>query len=106
MEAAWRGPAAELVVDPDARTTVGNAANALDDILRVGAREVVVVTSHWHAARARAAFRLLLRGQDVCVTTAFPPGHRDLRASLRELPLWLLLPAQAWHARRGARATA
>ena len=58
MAAAWEGRARELVVDPDARTTVGNAANALDDIRRVGAREVVVVTSRWHAARAKAAFRL------------------------------------------------
>ena len=99
MAGAWRGHARELVVDPNARTTVGNAANALDDILRVGAREVVVVTSRWHAARARAAFRILLRRSGVRVTAAFPREHRDLRASLRELPLWLLLPAQVWHAR-------
>jgi uncharacterized SAM-binding protein YcdF (DUF218 family) len=100
MAAAWSGSARELVVDPNARTTVGNAANALDDVRRIAAREVVVVTSRWHAARATAAFRLLLRGRGVRVTAAFPPEHRDLRASLRELPLWLLLPAQAWHARR------
>ena len=59
MAAAWSGSAREVVVDPDAQTTVGNARNALDDIRRVGAGEVVVVTSRWHAARARAAFRLL-----------------------------------------------
>ncbi len=34
MAGAWRGHARELVVDPNARTTVGNAANALDDIRR------------------------------------------------------------------------
>lgn len=45
MAAMWEGSARELVVDPDARTTVGNAANALDDIRRSGAREVIVVTS-------------------------------------------------------------
>ena len=50
MRAAWRGAAREVVVDPDARTTAENMANALNDILRVGAREVVVVTSSWHAA--------------------------------------------------------
>jgi uncharacterized SAM-binding protein YcdF (DUF218 family) len=101
MEAAWTGDAAELVVDPDARTTVGNARNALDDVRRVGAREVVVVTSRWHAARSRAAFRLLLWRQEVAVRTASPPEAFDLRAALRELPLWLLLPAQIWHAGRG-----
>ena len=60
MRAAWRGAAREVVVDPDARTTVENMANALNDVLRVGAREVVVVTSSWHAPRAKAAFRWLL----------------------------------------------
>ena len=55
MAEAWAGTAREVVVDPVAQTTVGNAANALDDVRRVGAREVVVVTSRWHAGRARAA---------------------------------------------------
>jgi uncharacterized SAM-binding protein YcdF (DUF218 family) len=103
MAAAWSGTAREVVVDPDARTTVGNAWNALNDVTRVGAREVVVVTSRWHAPRARAAFRLLLRGRDVRVLAAFPPEQPSLRALLRELALWLLLPAQVWEARRGRR---
>ena len=100
MASAWQGSARELVLDPNARTTVGNAANALDDVRRVGAGEVVVVTSQWHAARAKAAFRLLLRRSGVRVTAASPRERRDLRASLRELPLWLLLPVQVWHTRR------
>ena len=61
MQAAWRGAAREVVVDPDARTTVENMANALNDVLRVGAHEVLVVTSSWHAPRAKAALRWLLR---------------------------------------------
>jgi len=93
MAAAWKGTARELVVDPDARTTVGNAANALNDIRRVDAREVVVVTSRWHAPRAKAAFRLLLRGSRVRVVAESPPETRAARALLRELPLWALLPA-------------
>ena len=103
MAAAWSGRARELVVDPDARTTVGNAYNALNDIGRVGAHEVVVVTSRWHAPRARAAFRLLLWRRPIRVRAAFPPEPRNLGASLRELPLWLLLPVQLWHARRSGR---
>jgi hypothetical protein len=94
MAASWQGSARELVVDPDARTTVGNAANALDDIRRVGAREVVVVTSRWHAARSKAAFRLLLRGSCIRVVGAVPDEPRSLRASMRELALWPLLPFQ------------
>lgn len=100
MAEAWAGPSREVVVDPVARTTVGNVANALDDVRRVGAREVVVVTSRWHAPRAAAAFRWILRGTSTRVTTAFPAEPRNLRASLRELPLWLLLPAQVWAARQ------
>jgi uncharacterized SAM-binding protein YcdF (DUF218 family) len=103
MAAAWRGSARELVIDPDARTTVGNAANALDDISRVGARNVVVVTSRWHAARARAAFRLLLRGRGLRVSAAFPPEPWNPRAGLRELGLWPLLPAQLWAVRKAGR---
>ncbi len=100
MAASWQGVAREVVVDPDAQTTVGNAVNALNDIQRVAAREVVIVTSRWHAARAKAAFRLLLRGSGVRVVAASPPGPREIRASLRELPLWVLLPAQLLAARR------
>ena len=100
MAAAWTGEAAEVVVDPDARTTVGNAFNALNDIQRVGARDVVVVTSRWHAPRAKAAFRVLLWRRSVRVKATFPPESANLGAMIRELPLWALLPAQLWHARQ------
>jgi uncharacterized SAM-binding protein YcdF (DUF218 family) len=100
MRAAWRGTAREVVVDPDARTTVDNLANALNDILRVGAREAVIVTSSWHAPRAKAALRWLLRHTGVKVRSAAPDTARSWRATLRELPLWLLLPFQLWHAGR------
>lgn len=99
MAEAWRTPVAQLVVDPDARTTVGNAANAMNDVFRVGAREVVIVTSSWHAARAKVAFRMLLRYTGVKVRSA-SPADGSLRASLRELTLWPLLPFQLWRAGR------
>lgn len=99
MRAAWRGNARELVIDPDARTTVENLANALNDVLRVGAREVVVVTSSWHAPRAKAALRWLLLHTGVRVRSISPPG-RSHRAALREVALWPLLPFQLWAAGR------
>ena len=99
MRAAWRGAAHEVVVDPDASTTVENLANAVNDILRVGAREVVIVTSSWHAARAKAALRWLLRYTGVSVGSASPPGS-SARAFMRELTLWPLLPFQLWRAGR------
>jgi uncharacterized SAM-binding protein YcdF (DUF218 family) len=99
MRAAWRGAAREVVVDPDARTTVQNLANALNDVLRVDANEVVVVTSSWHARRATAAMRWFLRRRDVAVRAESPPGQ-SARAALRELALWPLLPFQLWQAGR------
>ena len=101
MRAAWRGSAREVVVDPDAQTTAENMANALNDVLRVGASEVVVVTSSWHAARAKAALRWLLRHTGVKVSSASPPGA-SLKAKLRELTLWPLLPFQLWAVGRKA----
>ena len=99
MRAAWRGAAREVVIDPDARTTVDNMANAMNDVLRVGAGEVLVVTSSWHAPRAKAALRWLLRSTGIRVRAATPP-ERSRRGALRELPLWLLLPFQLWQAGR------
>jgi len=103
MRAAWRGQASEVVVDPDARTTVDNVANALDDIARTQAREVLVVTSSWHAPRAKAALRWLLRSTGIHVRAVTPP-ERSVRAALLELPLWVLLPFQLWLAGRTRRA--
>ncbi|MFN8221926.1 MAG: YdcF family protein [Gaiellales bacterium] len=99
MAEAWTGSARELVVDPDARSTVENLANALNDVLRVGAREVVIVTSAWHAARAKAAMRWLLLHMGIKVRTV-TPADGSVRASLGELRLWPLLPFQLWHAGR------
>lgn len=101
MRASWRGIAREVVVDPDARTTVENLANALNDVLRVGARDVVIVTSSWHAARAKAAMRWLLRHTGIKVRSASPPG-RSRAAVLREIVLWPLLPWQLWAVGRKA----
>ena len=99
MHAAWRGQAREVVVDPDARSTLDNLANAMHDILRVGAREVLVVTSSWHAPRATATLRWLLRSTGIRVRAVTPP-ERSLGATLREVPLRLLLPFQLWIAAR------
>ena len=99
MRDAWQGAAREVVVDADARTTVGNMANAVNDILRVGAREVVVVTSRWHAPRAQAALRWLVRSTGVRVRASTTDG-RSWRAVLREAAVWPLLPFQLWVAGR------
>jgi uncharacterized SAM-binding protein YcdF (DUF218 family) len=94
MAAAWSGAAREVVLDPVARSTAENAANAVDDVLRVGAQHVIVVTSSWHASRARAAFRWVLRKTGVRVEVVTPEERGTLRNRTRELGLWPLLPWQ------------
>lgn len=102
MADAWSGPAHRVVVDPDARTTVGNATNAVDDVVQSGAREVVVVTSRWHAPRAAVVFRWCLRHTGATILTATPPDGR-LADWLREVPRWLALPVQLSRAAQPSR---
>ncbi len=103
MAAAWRGPPAELVLGPDARTTVGNAHAAAETALRLGADEVVLVTSRWHEARASALFRAALRGTGIRLVLAPAGGDATRRARGREKLCWLLVPAQAALAGRRTR---
>jgi hypothetical protein len=103
MAEAWNGTCRELVVDPDARHTVDNARNALDDLARTGAPTVVIVTSRWHAPRARAIFAWVVRGTGTRVVASSPAEPVDLRRLLGEAPRWILLPLQLVAGRRRAR---
>jgi uncharacterized SAM-binding protein YcdF (DUF218 family) len=94
MEAAWIGSPARLIRDEGARHTAENAAHAVRIARSLGVGEVIVVTSRWHAPRARAAFRWLLRGSGVRVAATAPAEPRNVRAALRELAVWPLLPVQ------------
>jgi uncharacterized SAM-binding protein YcdF (DUF218 family) len=98
MRRAWRGPAAALLSDPDARITAENAANAAAHARELGAREVVVVTSSWHRARAGVLFRSLLPEVQVSVVGARTPGSP--RNYVREAVAFPLVPLQVRLARR------
>jgi DUF218 domain-containing protein len=92
MHGAWRGREVEL--DPHARNTRENARAVADAARRLEADEVVVVTSGWHAFRARALVRAALRDPAVVVSSSSPPGPRPVRLLARELACLVVLPLQ------------
>jgi hypothetical protein len=99
MAEAWQGPAVELVPSGDARSTAGNARAAADTAIRIGATEVVLVTSAWHERRAASLFRVALRGTGIRLVLAPAEGPAGA-ARVRELVCWLLVPAQSALVRR------
>lgn len=101
MRRAWSGSAGSLISDPDARITAENAANAAAHARELGVREVVVVTSSWHRARARVLFRSLLPEMPVTVVGAPTPGSARLYA--REAVVFPLVPIQLRMVRRAKR---
>ena len=98
MRSAWAGPDVPLLVDADARTTAGNARAVEVAVRRTGATEVVVVTSSWHARRARHLVRGALPPH-VDVHVATPARTRPPRLIARELALYLLRRTTASTAR-------
>jgi uncharacterized SAM-binding protein YcdF (DUF218 family) len=94
MRSAWSGPNVVLICDPDARSTVDNAANVAEVARRLGARELVVVTSRWHRARTKILLRAALRKSGIRVSVESADGARPLRLRARELACLALLPFQ------------
>jgi uncharacterized SAM-binding protein YcdF (DUF218 family) len=95
MASAWNAPARARIVDRGARTTLGNAVAVARLARRLGADEVVLVTSSWHAPRASWLLRaaLLGTGTSVRVATCVEPAARAHR--LRELAAWTFVPVLA-----------
>jgi uncharacterized SAM-binding protein YcdF (DUF218 family) len=57
MRLLWRGPDAELVVEPTARTTAQNAARTLPLLLERDVGRAIVVCAPLHRFRVRSFFR-------------------------------------------------
>lgn len=95
MRRAWQGAAARLLLDDGATHTAHNAAHVALLARREDACEVVIVTSGWHAPRARAMVRWALRGSGIPASVAPAPGPRPRGALVREALIWPLAPAQA-----------
>jgi uncharacterized SAM-binding protein YcdF (DUF218 family) len=81
-----------LLADVDARTTVGNARAVAKAARELGADEVVVVTSRWHAPRARTLVRAALREPSVSVQSSSPSSRRPVALLARELVCLAALP--------------
>jgi DUF218 domain len=90
MRPEWAGPDVPLLTDDDAHNTNRNAAGVAEAARRLGADEVVVVTSRWHAPRARMLVQALLPG--VTVTSSSPPSRAPLVLLVREAGCLALLP--------------
>jgi uncharacterized SAM-binding protein YcdF (DUF218 family) len=97
MRAAWNGDAVRLIADDTARSTAGNALSVADAARRLDATEVTVVTSRWHAFRARMLVRAALPG--VAVHTSSPSGRPPLSLLARELACVAALPYHLVHVR-------
>lgn len=100
MARAWSGAEERLLLDRSARTTLGNALAVARAARSAGASDVVLVTSGWHARRARVLTRAALAGTGArlrLVTTTERPGPG---ARLRELACWSMVPVLALVAAR------
>jgi len=91
MRTAWNGADVRLISDGTARNTRENAAGVAETARRLGASEIVVVTSRWHAFRARTLVRAILREPTISVQTSSPAG-RDPVLVARELVCLAALP--------------
>ena len=100
MRSAWTGPDVTLVCDARARTTAQNAANVASAARELGAKELVVVTSHWHGTRARILIGAALRGSEIRLSVETARGSRPRLLLLRELACLALLPLQIARVRR------
>jgi uncharacterized SAM-binding protein YcdF (DUF218 family) len=101
MQGAWRG--GEVVLDTRARNTRENARGVAEAARRLEADEVVVVTSAWHAPRARILVRAAIGDPAVTVTSSSPPGPKPVRLLARELACLAALPLQLLDQRVGRR---
>lgn len=100
MAHSWPGHGRKVILDGRARTTRGNALAVARAARALGAREVVLVTSSWHARRAGTLARAALRGSGTGVTLAVTDEPGSLRVRLRELACWGVVPLAALALRR------
>jgi DUF218 domain len=94
MRDAWAGLDVDVVCDPDARSTAQNVVNVVAAARRLGADEVVLVTSRWHRPRVRAFLWAAARGTDLRLSVEAPRARLPLSLVARELGCLALLPLE------------
>jgi uncharacterized SAM-binding protein YcdF (DUF218 family) len=94
MANAWSGVGAHLLLDDGARSTFGNAVRTAAAARALDVDEIVLVTSCWHSRRAAALVRASLRGTGLRTTVVATSESASVRARLRELACWTLVPLQ------------
>lgn len=99
MRAAWRGAEVPIVAESTARSTAENAAEIAAVARRLGADEVVVVTSPWHERRARLLVRAALQGSGIVVRSSSPHVATNPRLLAREAACLAVLPYHLLRAR-------
>jgi uncharacterized SAM-binding protein YcdF (DUF218 family) len=72
MQALWRGPEAELVLEPTASTTAENAARTLPLLVEHRIEHATVVCTPLHLYRARWFFRHLYEAQGIRTSFEVP----------------------------------
>lgn len=98
MARSWRGSCRRIVLDRDARSTYGNVVAAAAVAREVDATEVLLVTSRWHAKRARALLRAALNGSGSVVELATTDERPSFATRVREVACWAAVPF-VWRAR-------
>ncbi len=100
MASAWTATVRSRLVDRGARTTLGNAVGVACAARRVGAREVVLVTSSWHSRRALVLTRASLLGSRTSIRVVTTDEPTSARSGVRELASWAVMPLLALIAAR------
>jgi uncharacterized SAM-binding protein YcdF (DUF218 family) len=99
MRDAWRGPAAELVVEPTATSTAENAARTLPLLLEREVGAAVIVCAPPHLFRTRVLFGLLYRGSGIALSYRAPRLAPTVRAIAWEILALPFVPVQLLLAR-------
>jgi uncharacterized SAM-binding protein YcdF (DUF218 family) len=95
MARSWTRPARRVLLDRGASTTAGNVIGVARAVRALRIDEVVLVTSSWHARRARVLARAALAGSGAGLELVTTDESARPGARARELACWSVVPVLA-----------